>query len=192
MDTAITALLARKLQFPKQPTVNRPSSAQTTRETTALVSVSLTTAASSKDWTNRVDAFHAMPVMNLLQMEGVAFQRHQNAQSTQDSKHQEVVPTGAELTHATSDKSFSSTELAITVDSTLESPLMARLAPRTCAFSQDRSIPRTVPVLHAHSTQHLVRTTTCASNRTSTSRTKDRDQSGLATTMVFSAFLVTR
>lgn len=184
--------MARKLQFPKQPTANRPSSAQTTRETTALVSASLTPAASSKDWINKVDAFHAMPVMKPLQMEEVAFHRHQYAQSTQDSKNQEAVPTGAELTHATSDKSFSSTELAITVDSTQESPLMASLAPRTCACSQDRSILRTVPALHAHSTQHLVRTTTCASNRTSTSRTKDRDQSGLATTMVFSAFLVTR
>lgn len=184
--------MARKLQFHKAPTVKRPSSAKTTREITALVSASATTAANSKDWIDKVDAFHAIPVKKPLQMERVALLSSKPAQSTQDSKNQEAVPTGAELTHATSDKSFCSTVLATTVDSTQECRLMARPAPRTCACSQDRSIPRTVPALHAHSTQHLVRTTTCASNRTSTSRTKDRDQSGLATTMVFSAFLVTR
>jgi len=168
------------------------SSAQTTRETTAVVSVSRTPVVRPVDWIFKADASYAMLATKLLQMERVVFQQHQPAQSTPDSKLLEPAPTGAELTHATTDKSLCSTVLANTVDSTQESRLMAGAAPRTCACSQDRSTLRMVPVSLAHNTPSLVQTTTCASSRISTSRTRVRDQSELATTMVFSAFLVTQ
>lgn len=157
-----------------------------------MVSASRTTVANSNGWICRVDASRATMVTNVLQMERVAFLQYQHAQSTQNCNHQELEPPGAEPTHATSDKSLCSTVLANTVDSTQECRLMPRPAPRTCACSQDRSTLRTVPALHAHNTPSLVRTTMCASKRISTSRTRVRDQSELATTMVFSVFLVTQ
>lgn len=167
-------------------------SAQTTRETMVMVSASKTTVARPPCGINKVAASHAMLVTKLLQMVLAVFQQHQHAQSTPDSKNQELAPAGAELMHATTDRSSCSTVLVNTVDFTQECRQMAGAAPRMCVSSQDRSILRTVPVSLAHNTPSLVQTTMYASSRTSTSRVRVRDQSELATTMVFSAFLVTQ
>ena len=166
-------------------------SAQATRETMAAASASKTTVAEPRYGIFKEDASIVLLVKNLRQVKLLASIPHQPASHTPDCKPQEQEPTGAEQTHATSDKSFCSTVLVNTAVSTQESRQMAGRAPRMYVCSQDRFTLRTVPALHAHNTPLLVLITMYASNRISIFNSRVRDQSELATTMVFSAFLVT-